>query len=130
MSKRVLTAGCSWCSTTTTCRPFGSVWTWYGGNFTSRAGSGRGGLSEGHRVWAETDTAPQRHKDTEIKKPPSHRATERLGFDARREAPATRPNAVVHESAGPSRDSCTTRGGGVLGLLRGPTRRTRAASTP
>src|SRR5439155_21126908 len=62
--------------------------------------------------------------------PQRHKATERLGFDARREAPATRPNAVVHQSPRSSRDSCTTRVGRVLGLLRRPTRRTRSASTP
>src|SRR2546426_8990978 len=62
--------------------------------------------------------------------PPSHGDTKRLGFDARRKAPATRPNAVVHESIRSSHDSCTTRVGRVLGLLRRPTRRTRSASTP
>ena len=49
----MLTTGCSWCSTATTCSPLGSVWIWYGGNLTSRAGSGRGGRSVGQlRVWA------------------------------------------------------------------------------
>ena len=42
-SCRMLTTGCSWCSTATTCSPFGSVCSSYGGNFTSRAASGRGG---------------------------------------------------------------------------------------
>jgi hypothetical protein len=67
---------------------------------------------------------------TRIGRPPSHGGTERLGFDARRDAPATRPAAVVHESDKDSCDSCTAACGRVLGLLRRPTRRTRSAFTP
>ena len=51
-SCRMLTTGCSWCSTATTCRPLSSVRISYGGNCTSRAGSGRGGGSDGQdRCW-------------------------------------------------------------------------------
>ena len=50
---RMLTTGCSWWSTTTTCRPLGSVRIWYGGKRTSRAASGRGGPSDGQDAfWA------------------------------------------------------------------------------
>src|SRR5712664_4075462 len=77
MSSRVLTAGCSWCSTATTCSPFGSVCTWYGGNFTSRAGNGRGGASDGQLCCAETRETPQRHSDMEFNTPQSHGVTEK-----------------------------------------------------
>src|SRR5947209_8763575 len=68
-------------------------------------------------------------RHTPIDWPPRHRGTERLGFDARRNAPVTRPDAVLRESEPNSGDSCTTASGRVLGLLRRPTHRTRSAFT-
>src|SRR2546428_4096664 len=65
--------------------------------------------------WSGASTPARLH--TRIGRPPSHGGTERRGFDARRDAPATRPDAVVHESQEPVSDSCTAACGRVLGLL-------------
>ena len=49
---RKLTDGCSWWSTTSTLRPFGSVLISYGGKSTGREASAAGGRLIGH-CWAE-----------------------------------------------------------------------------
>jgi hypothetical protein len=46
--RRKLTDGCSWCGTTSTGKPLGSVRSSYGGNGTRRAANGAGQPDRGH----------------------------------------------------------------------------------
>src|SRR6266508_124972 len=48
----------------------------YGGNLISRAGSGRGALSEGQVRVCAAASVPRRHKDAKRKQTQSHRVTE------------------------------------------------------